>query len=66
MSRISHPKHKPLEVTIMFEPHRLQEGLLRTAYAYLVPVSRRRMPKSQLPTSASQAYSPKRRRERSF
>jgi hypothetical protein len=42
MSKISHWKKPPLEVNIMFEPHRLQHDLLREAYAYLLPETKRR------------------------
>jgi hypothetical protein len=43
MSQILHQHSKPLEVMIMFEPHRLQLQFLQAAYASLVPVSRRRL-----------------------
>jgi hypothetical protein len=43
MSKIPHQRGKPLEVMVMFEPHRLQCQFLRAAYASLVPVSRRRL-----------------------
>jgi hypothetical protein len=43
MSKVSHRKKPPLEVNIMFEPHRLQHDLLREAYAYLIPESRQRL-----------------------
>jgi len=42
MSNIPHQHSKPLEVMVMFEPHRLQHQFLQAAYASLVPVSRRR------------------------
>jgi hypothetical protein len=32
-----------LEVTVMFEPHRLQHDLLQAAYTLLVPRPRRRL-----------------------
>ena len=32
----------------MFEPHRLQNDLLRQAYAYLIPNSRRRLSSEKL------------------
>ena len=32
------------EVTVMFEPHRLQHDVLQAVYALLVPVSRQRLP----------------------
>jgi hypothetical protein len=42
MSKTSRQSTKPLEVTIMFEPYRLQHELLQTAYALLVPSPRRK------------------------
>ena len=37
-------QHRTLpEVTVMFEPHRLQHDLLRAVYILLVPTSRRRL-----------------------
>lgn len=47
MSKSSRPNRMYLEVIVMFEPHRLQHDLLQTAYASLVPQSRRRLPRSQ-------------------
>jgi hypothetical protein len=47
MSKKSRHSTKPLEVTIMFEPHRLQRELLQTAYALLVPSSRKRLAAAQ-------------------
>jgi len=43
MSNVLHQHSKPLEVMVMFEPHRLQHHFLRAAYASLVPVSRKRL-----------------------
>jgi hypothetical protein len=43
MSKISRRQRPPLEVNIMFEPHRLQHDLLREAYACLTPEARRRL-----------------------
>lgn len=43
MSKIAHRQRLPLEVTVMFEPHRLQHNLLREAYSSLIPESRRRL-----------------------
>ncbi len=43
MSKPSHRRNQPLEVGIMFEPHRLQHDLLREAYAHLFPETRRRL-----------------------
>lgn len=47
MSKTSHHSPKALEVMVMFEPHRLPHDLLQTAYALLVPLSRRRLPGAQ-------------------
>jgi hypothetical protein len=41
MSNLSPRQLPSLEVKIMFEPHRLQHGLLRQAYACLIQESRR-------------------------
>ncbi len=41
MSKPSHRRNQSLEVSVMFEPHRLQHDLLREAYAYLLPETRR-------------------------
>ncbi len=43
MSKPSHRRNQPLEVSVMFEPHRLQHDLLREAYAHLLPETRRRL-----------------------
>ena len=43
MSKPSHRRNQPLEVSIMFEPHRLQHDLLREAYAHLFPETRQRL-----------------------
>lgn len=59
-----HPNRKPLEVIIMFEPHRLQHDLLQIAYASLVPESRRRLPKSQTPSAVPEVPPRDRRAER--
>lgn len=46
------PHHPPrLEVTVMFEPHRLQDDLLQRAYAVLVPLPRRRLATAPVPSS---------------
>jgi hypothetical protein len=42
MSKVSRRQRPPLEINVMFEPHRLQHDLLREAYAYLIPEARRR------------------------
>ena len=46
MSKTSRHSTKPLEVTVMFEPHRLQHDLLQRAYALLLPLPTRRLPLS--------------------
>jgi hypothetical protein len=56
MPKSSRPTLKQMEVIIMFEPHRLQHDLLQTAYAYLVPQSRRQLPRSQASARASQVH----------
>jgi hypothetical protein len=56
MPKSSRPNLKQMEVIVMFEPHRLQHDLLQTAYAYLVPQSRRRLPKNLAPTMTSQVH----------
>ncbi len=43
MSKPSHRRNQPLEVSVMFEPHRLQHKLLREAYAHLLPETRHRL-----------------------
>jgi hypothetical protein len=47
MSKMSRHSTTPLEVTVMFEPHRLQHDLLQRAYALLVPLPRRRLTAAQ-------------------
>lgn len=47
MSKTSRQSTKPLEVSIMFEPHRFQHDLLQTAYALLVSSSRKRLAAAQ-------------------
>ena len=37
MPKASHPNRKYLQVTVMYEPDRLQHDLLQIAYASLVP-----------------------------
>ncbi len=54
MLKTSRPNSKYLEVSVMYEPHRLQHDLLQTAYAYLVPQARRRLSTNQMPWVASQ------------
>jgi hypothetical protein len=42
MAKPPSQRHSPPEVTIMFEPHRLQHDLLQAVYTLLVPLPRRR------------------------
>jgi hypothetical protein len=51
MSQRLHRSNQPLEVLIMFEPHRLHQQLLQAAYASVVPVSRRRLSTAHQPVS---------------
>jgi hypothetical protein len=43
MAKPPSQRHSPPEVTIMFEPHRLQHDLLQAVYTMLVPLPRRRL-----------------------
>lgn len=56
-TRSKSPSHQrpPLEVSIMFEPHRRQQDLLQAAYASLVPQSRRRVAAGQESARTPQA-----------
>jgi hypothetical protein len=44
MAKPSSQHRSPSEVTVMFEPHRLQYDVLQAVYALLVPVPRKRLP----------------------
>jgi hypothetical protein len=57
-------KRPPLEVTVMFEPHRQQHALLQAAYAALLPEPRRRLASEQGSALTPQANLQDRRRER--
>ena len=46
MAKPSSPHRSPPEVSVMFEPHRLQHDVLQAVYALLVPVPRKRLPAS--------------------
>jgi hypothetical protein len=48
MSKMPRHSTMALEVTIMFEPHRLHHDLLQRAYALLVPLPHRRLGLRQL------------------
>jgi hypothetical protein len=43
MAKPSSQRHPPPEVTVMFEPHRLQDDVLQAVYTILVPWPRRRL-----------------------
>ncbi len=58
MSKTSRHNPKCLEVTVMFEPHRLQHNLLQTAYALLVPLPRRRLAVAQPPSVSPHVQPP--------
>jgi len=44
MAKPSSQRRPPPEVTVMFEPHRLQHDVLQAVYTLLVPVPRKRLP----------------------
>lgn len=55
MATRSRPK-QPLEISLMFEPHRCAQRLLREAYAQLMPETRRHLvAKHQLLSSSEGA-----------
>lgn len=58
MSNVSQHQRLPLEVKVMFEPHRLQHDLLREAYACLIPESRRRLSSGKRSSGAHRVQSP--------
>jgi hypothetical protein len=58
MSQVSRRPRPPLEVTVMFEPHRLQHDLLREAYAHLIPEFRRRLASGKQPSGVRRVQSP--------
>lgn len=63
-SKLPSHHHPPLEVTVMYEPHRRQHELLQAAYASLVPQARRRLASGQRSTVAPQVQLPDLPRER--
>ena len=65
MSQSSHYRHRPLEVTVMFEPHRQEGDLLQTAYASLVAGPRRRLAPAQ-PSQVVPVVELSQRRERNM
>jgi hypothetical protein len=44
MAKPSSQRRSPPEVTVMFEPHRLQDDFLQAVYTLLVPLPRKRLP----------------------
>lgn len=64
MAKPSSPPRTPPEVTVMFEPHRLQHDLLQTVYSLLVPLPRRRLP-AKPAFLIPPRVQPRQRRERS-
>jgi hypothetical protein len=44
MGQPSSQRRSPPEVTVMFEPHRLQDDFLQAVYTLLVPLPRKRLP----------------------
>lgn len=58
MSKPSHRQRPSLEVTVMFEPHRLQHDLLREAYSSLIPEARRRRSHGQRSLGVRRVQSP--------
>jgi hypothetical protein len=65
MSKPSRRLKKPLEVTVMFEAHRLQDDLLQAAYAHLIAQPRRRLSSEKHSTETS-LVQPSERVERKF
>lgn len=49
MSRASSPRPQKLEVSVMFEPTRLEPEVLQTAYGWVAPVRRRPLRCSRAP-----------------
>lgn len=58
MSKTSHRQRPPLEVNVMFEPHRLQHDLLREAYSSLIPEARRRLSSGKWSSGIHRIQSP--------
>jgi len=44
MAKSFSQRRSPPEVTVMFEPHRLQDDFLQAVYTLLVPLPRKRLP----------------------
>jgi hypothetical protein len=60
MSKYPRRQRPPLEVKAMFEPHRLQHDLLREAYAYLTPETRRRLASGKRSSGVRRVQPPER------
>jgi hypothetical protein len=58
MSKVTRRKKPPLEVNVMFEPHRLQHELLREAYSSLIPEVRRRLSRGERSSGVHRIQSP--------
>jgi hypothetical protein len=58
MSKVSRRKKPPLEVNVMFEPHRLQHDLLREAYSSLLLEVRRRLSSGERSSGVHRIQSP--------
>ena len=58
MSKVSRRKKSPLEVNVMFEPHRLQHDLLQEAYSSLIPEVRRRLSPGERSSGVLRIQSP--------
>jgi hypothetical protein len=65
VSKSSHKRARTVEVQIMFEPNRLEQNSLHKAYAYLVPVLKRRIMTNTTAIEAS-AQAPALTRERTM
>ena len=58
MAQPSSQRRSPPEVTVMFEPHRLQADVLQAVYTLLVPVPRKRLPAQPAPPVPSRVQFP--------
>ena len=65
MAKPSSQRRLPPEVTVMFEPHRLQYDVLQAVYALLVPVPRKRLPAAPVGSVPPRVHIPQ-GRERSI
>jgi hypothetical protein len=64
MAKPSSQRHPAPEVTVMFEPHRLQDDVLQAVYTLLVPVPRKRLtvkPAAPVPPRLQPPQDPERR-----